>query len=230
MNLNNLIRKIIIILFIFLPIIFNPFGFDVFALPRAFFLYFIVFVLLIILFFQFIQNQKIEIKYTKAHLFLCAFLFFIFLSVIFAKDKYTAFWGYAWDYEGLFSWLCYFILFYIGFIYFREIKNIKKLFSILSLPILAVSLYAILQYFCDIQLMDWFQKTEIKRAFSFLGHPSYLGIYFILYLPLIFCLLITKELSQKLKFFFTITFIFGLVGLILSFSRGAWVAWLLSLC
>ena len=161
---TQFIQKLTIALFVFLPIIFNLFGFDIFALPRVFFLYIISFILLTLILFQFVKNKKIEIKYTKFHILLALFLFFIILSTIFSQDKYTAIWGYVWDYEGLFSWICYFLLFYIGYIYFRQKKDIEKFILALSLPIFLVGLYAIIQYFFDFNLMEWQQKTEIKRS------------------------------------------------------------------
>lgn len=223
--MNN-IQKITILLFTILPIIFNPFGFDVFALPRVFFLYLICLILLFLMLFQAIKSKKLKIKYSNFHLILALFFFFICLSVVLSQDKYTAIWGYVWDYEGLFSWVCYFILFQVGFVYFRQKKDFNKLITVISFPLMLVGIYAILQYFFDWKIMDWHQATEIKRATSFLGHPSYLGCYFILYLPLIFYLILDKKNNSILKSFLIISFFFGAFGLVLSFSRGAWLAFI----
>jgi len=224
MNSENIIRKIIIILLVFLPILYNPLGFDVFALPRVFFLYIMCAILAVILVYKTAKDRKIEIKYTKLHLIFGVFLFFILFSMLFANDKYVSVWGYVWDYEGIISWICYAFLFYTGYLYFRSAENLKKIFRPLSYAAFFVGLYSFLQYFGNLELMQWMQKTEIKRASSFLGHPSYLGIYCILLLPLIFVLITEEKKSKYWKAFFTASLILLLASLYLSFSRGAWIA------
>ena len=224
LNINTIIRVVLIALVVFLPILFNPFGFDVFALARVFFLYFFIFIILFLFFIKFWYENKVELIYTYLHLIFLFFLGFIVVSVFFASDKYTALWGYVWDYEGLFSFLSYFIIFYVGFLVFRKTEHIRQLFKYLSFPLLLVSLYAIFQYLFDWQLMDWMQQTEIRRATSFLGHPSYLGIYLLLLIPNIYYLARDVSIHKYWRLFYVFCSLLALVSLLLSFSRGAWVA------
>jgi O-antigen ligase len=219
------IRGILAVLFIFIPIVFNPWGFEVFSLPRVFLLYFIALISIVLFFFQAYKENSIKFKINFIAYPLATFSFFILLSTITSKDKYTALWGYPWDYEGLLTWMCYLSVFYFGYIYFRRVEYLKKLFKYLAFPVFVVSLFAILQYFFNWELMQWYQKTEIRRASSLLGHPSYLGVYYLLYLPLIFYAFKTEN-NRRYRIFLTITILLGVIGLILSFSRGAWIAFL----
>lgn len=227
LNIERYIKKTVIFLLLFLPVIFNPFGFDCFAMPRVWFLYFCSFLLLCLLFLYFFKNKEIKIRYTFLHGIVFVFAFFVCLSLFFAQDIYIAFWGFWWDYEGVLSWFCYFLLFTIGFLFFRNKNDLQKLIFALSVPMIVVGVYSVFQYFFDIQLMDWFQETEIRRASSFLGHPSYLGIYCVLLLPLFFYAMTEEDISLRRKKIISTAFVFGIVSLILSFSRGAWVSFII---
>ncbi|OGF22518.1 hypothetical protein A2Y83_00745 [Candidatus Falkowbacteria bacterium RBG_13_39_14] len=222
MNSDKLIKNLTIATAFFLPVVFNPLGFDVFALPRIILLYLFGALFIFITFIKWTKDKKISIQYAPIIYFLPAFIFFVFISFIFSAHKHTALFGYSLDYEGLLSWICYFLSFYAGYLYFRKAKDIEKLFAFLSIPLLLVGTYAVIQYFFDIQLMEWMQKQEITRASSFLGHPSYLGIYCIIVLPAVMALLIEKKNLSRA--FYALSVIFGFFALILSLSRGAWIA------
>ena len=110
-KINRAIKILTAALLIFIPILFNPIGFDVFALPRVFFLYFIVTILAFLAVLDIWQKPRVGIIYNKLLVLILLFWFLVIFSVFFAQDKHTAFWGYPWDYEGLFAWLAYFIVF-----------------------------------------------------------------------------------------------------------------------
>jgi hypothetical protein len=215
--------KIFAGLFVLLPIFFNPLGFEVFSLPRVFLLYLAVFILVLIFFYIGFAEKKLELRYGNIHGLVAVFFLFILLSFIFSKDKYAATWGFPWDYEGIVSWISYLLIMHFGYLYMREDRDLKKLSFIISFPVFLVSIFALLQYFFNWEIMQWFQKTELKRASSLLGHPSYLGIYYILYLPLVYYALKKLEKNRIVHYFLLATLLSGLIGLILSFSRGAWL-------
>ncbi len=227
--INKVIVFLVGLVFVILPILINPLGFSVFALPRVFFLYLVSLVLLVLILYQNLKKKNIKIEYNIFHLLSLVFLFFIVVSVVFSKHKYTALWGYDADYEGLFTWLSYLFFFLIGYLYFRNEKSIKYLFASLAITSLLVSVYAILQYFFDWQLMDWVQKTEIARASSFLGHPNYLAGYYILILPLIYFLIQQRYFKFWLQVGLRLVFALGVVSLVLTFSRAGWLTFILML-
>lgn len=228
--MKKIIRALVAILFIFLPIIFNPFGFDVFALPRVLFLYLISLTLLAVIIFDLAKQKSIRFKYTSLHIPLLLFTGFIILSAIFSLSKYTSIWGFQWDYEGLISWFCYLLLFYIGFLFFRKDEYYRSLSKLLALAIIAVGIYAVLEYYWGFSIMDWVQQMEVKRSASFLGHPSYLGAYILLYLPFVFFLAFDKLTAYYWRMVAIFASVIGLVSLVLSFSRGAWLAFVAALC
>ncbi|MEK9130353.1 MAG: O-antigen ligase family protein, partial [Patescibacteria group bacterium] len=225
---NKIIKFIIVGLIVFLPIIFNPFGFVVFALPRVAFLYIITTILTIIFIYSCIKNQTFIYKKSPIHLLLGIFLFFIFLSTIFSLDKHIAFLGDYLTYEGFFSWLCYIILFFLANLYFNSEKEIKKLFLILSIPLFFVSLFAIGEYFFHWQIMEWHQDKG-NRVLSFLGNPSFLGVYLVLLLPIYINFLRLKELNWKLRNYLIILNVISIISLFATFSRGAWLGFCIAI-
>jgi hypothetical protein len=219
---SKIIKQIIIGLIIFLPIIFNSFGFDVFALPRVILLYIVTVFLIIIFLFSCIKNQTFIYKKSLFYLLIGIFLFFIILSAIFSPDKHTAFWGYHLTYEGLFSWLCYFILFFLANLYFNSEKEIKKMFLILSIPLFFVSIFAIMEYFFGWQIMEW-QQNKGNRVISFLGNPSFFGVYLVLLLPIYINFICFKKLNWKWQSYLAVLNLMAIFSLLTTFSRGAWL-------
>jgi len=219
---DKVIRRIIIGLIIFLPIIFNPFGFCVFPLPRIALLYLTTTFLVIIFLYSCIKNQTFIYKKSLFYLLIGVFLFFIILSALFSQDKYTAFFGYSLTYEGVFSWLCYFVLFFLANLYFNSEKEIKKLFLILSIPLFFVSLFAIGEYFFHWQIMEWHQNKG-ERVISFLGSPSFLGVYLVLLLPIYINFIRLKEFNWKWRGYLIVLNLMAILSLLMTFSRGAWL-------
>ncbi|MFH1838606.1 MAG: O-antigen ligase family protein [Candidatus Kuenenbacteria bacterium] len=225
---DKIIRRTIVGLIIFLPIIFNPFGFVVFALPRVVFLYIITTFLVIIFLYSCIKNQTFIYKKSPFYLLIGVFLFFIILSTIFSLDKHTAFFGYYLTYEGVFSWLCYFILFFLTNLYFNSEKEIKKLLLILSIPLFLISLFAIAEHFLNWQIMEWHQNKG-ERTISFLGNPSFLGVYLVLLLPIYINFIFSKKLNWKWQSFLIILNIMVIISLLTTFSRSAWLGFVVAI-
>ena len=77
---------------------------------------------------------------------------------------------------------------------------------------------------------NWIDSSEsIKvRAFSIVGSPNILGVIFVLILPLVISLFLIEK-NKKLKAVYFIETMVMLLGLLLTYSRGAWIAFALAM-
>lgn len=226
-RLENLIVKIIVLLFALLPILVNPFGSEIFALPRVWFLY-ISTSLVVFLFIHSIFIKKDQsIKYTNLHVILLILLIIISLSTIFSQNKIISFYGFSHTHEGLLTWTCYFILFYFGCEYFTSRSKFNVIAKIITLQVILISLLSIINYFFGVTLINWTKVSALSHANSLLKHPSYLGSYILLFWP--FTIYTYKNNLFENNFIPSFSILLGFVTLILSFSRGSWIAFLITL-
>lgn len=111
---------------------------------------------------------------------------------------------------------------------------IQKMAFFLALAVLAQSLLAFVQFFVksfpsmDIigikTVKELFPGQKVHRAMGTLGHPNFLGYYLELNLPIILGLFLTSW-TRTTKIIAGLALVLGTVALILSKSRGAWVAY-----
>ncbi len=90
----------------------------------------------------------------------------------------------------------------------------------------AVGLHAIYQYITKAPMLgNWVDATEVitSRAFSIMLSPNLLGSFFALFLPVAFSLIFAGRNSAT-KTFALISFGLMGLGLLFTFSRGAWLA------
>jgi putative inorganic carbon (hco3(-)) transporter len=167
-------------------------------------------------FVQFVKDQP-RIILSAAGLFVLAGL----ISTVIASDKVHAF--------GMFvvlfiqPILCYLPAKYI----LREEKSKNIFLKTIAGIIFIASLYGIFQYFTLTGLpSDWWgNNVEPKRAISFFGHPNTFALWLTpllaLLLPFTFF-----ENNKKLRTFYGSALVVGLVALILSGTRGAWIGFI----
>lgn len=105
-----------------------------------------------------------------------------------------------------------------------EDKNKKFLIKLIFILIAIFSLYAIIQYFTLLGLPKewWGNANEPKRALSIFEYPNAFALYLA---PLLaFCLPFIFENNELSPQIWTkITYALGVIGLILSMSRGGWL-------
>lgn len=73
-------------------------------------------------------------------------------------------------------------------------------------------------------IKDLFPGQKVHRAMGTLGHPNFLGYYLELNLPIVLAVFLNSW-TRTIKTIAGITLILGTVALILSKSRGAWIAY-----
>jgi len=103
---------------------------------------------------------------------------------------------------------------------FSDLKNIKRYFLLYLLPLCAVIIYTVIRhsyYGFDKTSAHWVMEPLFK------DHTSY-GAVLAMYFPIIVGLLVVRKHSLGLKVFLGIGFVILTVGLILSYTRAAWIS------
>lgn len=141
---------------------------------------------------------------------------FMCLSMVYASDKNIAI------FEGI-RYFTYIIL-YIAIKYEFNIKNkFNKFKFILTLQAGLVFLFGIIQYLTGFGVNSVVDTEGTIRMEGTLGHPNALAAYIILMIfPLI--LFAINEKNKKYKVVYSIIILFGIIDLILSWSRNAWLS------
>jgi putative inorganic carbon (HCO3(-)) transporter len=110
----------------------------------------------------------------------------------------------------------YFIAIHI----FGNYKNIQKYFLFYFFPLLVVIIYAVVrhsQYGFDKDSSHWVMEPLFK------DHTSY-GAVLAMYFPIVVGLLLQKQMNLLLRVMLGIGFLILTIGLILSYTRAAWIS------
>lgn len=149
-----------------------------------------------------------------------------------ADDPVLAFYGLVERQQGLISYLFYFLWFILLSTHLLDDPQRHKLYRLLVGAVLSasvVAVYAILQIL-NIDFLTWPHEAYLTlRAFSTLGQPNFLASWLLLVMPLSLYLLHYSR-QTWLKIFYSFIFLLQLLALLVSGSRGALVALILTMC
>lgn len=211
-NKNSIFYIYSILLIGILPLIIIPSDIDRFYEPKAIFLYFIT-----ILFLPFLYNNKTWREKSLIQNSLSIFMMLILLSTIFSIDIEISLFGKAFRKEGGITIIFYCIIFLI---FYKEFNYSEKVMKIIFFFISIVALYGIVQYFgYDFISRDDIRKNWIKHTISTIGNRNFYASLIVIILPItlsIYCY------TRK-----NIFLIYGCTlfcGLLLSMTRGCWIA------
>jgi len=176
-----------------------------------------------------LPNIKYQIRHLISWFFLYKYLFipFLFLlsliiTTIFSQNIEISFYGLHSRYQGLYSYFFYFLFFLLLLVNIKTIREIKRMIITAVISSFFVSLYGLVQM-AGFDFMDWTEPTFITgRATSTLGQPNFLASYLLLVIPLSVYLII-KTNKFLIRFFWIITFLFQILCLFFTYSRGGWV-------
>jgi len=210
----------------FVPIFYSPLFRNTREFPSLAAFYFLVFLGLIFLILKkFISVRKLTLKIYRQDIFIFLFLVVYCLSSLTAINPRTAFFGlYG-------SWTTSFLTFLVGFgfyvILINQIKTFDKAKEILLFVLAGASiacLSALGQYFEQGGSLFPLEKIRVSGV---LGQPNYLGFYLALALPFSLGLAFSQK-SFLLKIIFGFISFLITLTFILTFSRTAWLAVILS--
>ncbi len=150
------------------------------------------------------------------------FLISVGLATIFSIDNLVSLYGSASRHQGFLAYLTYGgILFFASQINWSSQR--LKMFSIVAgSTVLILGIHGILQYFDLDPLGLQSAITDSERVFSTFANPSIFSTYLVFGLLILFGLVFYS--SGRVKWFWLIGFILTFVALLLTFSRGSWIA------
>lgn len=167
-------NEFLYLLIFLVPLIFNPFGYIPFEIPKVAFVMVVGGTAIALFVVDAFLGRKIQFnKWVLAIIGL--WLLSMLLSTIFSIAPYESFWGSYKRLSGFFNYVYYFVHFIICLQLFKDAK-IRNAFFKLALTIGSIiSIYAILQYF----RLDPFSMGDLDvfsgRPYSTIGQPNMLG-------------------------------------------------------
>lgn len=220
---DDAVRRMLALFIAFLPIIYNPFGFNLYAPIRAWFLY--TSVLLVTFFWLGSCLIKGEINWRHSSLEkpLVFFLLALIVTTALSIHPYSSVFGHFLRYEGLLAWISYLWLFLLSFQLFSAKKDIEKTIKYLAVSAAAISSYAIMQHL-GWDFAKWQEGLVTDRVFSTLGNPAYLGAYIALLLPFFFNLSLFKDQPTGRRALLIFASLLLSLALVFTLTRGAWLA------
>ena len=218
-NEEKVITAGLIVLFFLLPLVFQPFLSDPFALPKVTVLRIVVLFILAAWLLKVLREGKIGWRKTPLNLVIIIFLSICGLSTLFSVSPRLSFWGmHGFYFEGFLSFLCYGIVYFIAINYVIDKRKILKSLIIASV---IVSVYALVQA-TGITFFVWRGTQPHPRVWSTLGNPNFLGPYLIMVIPIYLIFLIKAETVNS-KLLYSLFTTLSLLALVFTYSRAAWL-------
>jgi putative inorganic carbon (HCO3(-)) transporter len=204
------------------PIIFNPWGFNLFDLPKTTFLKIWTLVACFIFFSLVTGNQSWRSIKTPLSLPLITFMLFLILTSVLAINPFLPLIGSSFDLnETIFIWLSYFLIFIASLR--LEKGGVHRLLQIVGLIAAVLSVYALFQQGgVDFSwLKEWLPQE--RRSIATLGNPLYLGAFLTLTLPVVIAFFAIEKDSRVTGLLLLVLVLIE-AALIFTFSRGSWLA------
>lgn len=199
-----------------LPLMFFPWGYLAFELPKIFFLYLFSSLAIYLL----SPSYKFS-NLTKAHWLFLVFLAWIVLTAILGLSWQQSFLGSYFRMQGLLTWIGYGMLFFIS----AKITAEAHFRRYLSLAILISSILSAVFTLIEFILLWFFSYTSqllySGRVIAFFGQPNFLGAYLVMSLPFIWYLV--KTSSKTNKILYILSLITVILGIFSTLSRSAYV-------
>jgi O-antigen ligase len=172
-------QKYIFLALVFaLPLIFNPWGFDMYEIPKNTLLKVAIATLTILHLVEKFRSKRTNICLSQNQLYaILAFLTILALSLIFAIRPNVSFWGTYARQGGVINMLFYVLLFLTSLDFLQKKTHQILTLKTLSFSGLLVSLYALLQW-AGLDIFST-ETTAIfsGRSFASLGNPTALGAF-----------------------------------------------------
>lgn len=223
---NKAMRIGFYILVFILPLLFTPWTNIIFDLPKVVFLTIMTYLLLLTWIIKQIYSNVLYVYRTKIDWFLVIFGILAAISCYLSSHFLTSFLGEYGRYEGLLTIVNYLLLFFLAVQVFD--KSIYKTALAKSIVFSAgiVALYGWYQYFGK-DIFAWPGGIDIFRSTSTFGNSVLLGGYLALVFPISIALFFQAKKGIEVTLFgATTAMIFAC--LVTTFSRGAWIASLIS--
>lgn len=204
-----------------LPLMFFPWAYLAFELPKIFLLYlFSVSAVYLLL----SSGYKIA-NLTKVHWLFLVFFTWIILTAILGLSLQQSFWGSYFRMQGLLTWIGYGVLFFISAkitaeVHFRRYLSLAILISSTLSAVFALTQFILLWFFGYTS-----QLLYSGRVIATFGQPNFLGAFLVMSLPFIWYLV--KISSKANKIVYILSLITVILGIFSTFSRSAYLGLLI---
>lgn len=216
------------------PLFFSWFfwSFEVFILNKAVLFRLLLFLALSVFIARTLLLQRVRLPVFKARpifIFLFALALSFLLSWILSLDRESAFFGIHGREQGLYSLLSYIIFALLLIFSLRKRAMVERLMISASLASFLACLYGLAQI-SGLDPINWIESvSKTGRIFSSLGQPNFFGHFLVITAPLsAYLAFFSQERSRYFKTFFLLILILNIVCLFLTYSRAAWVAFVVS--
>jgi len=225
LNEKKVITAGMVVLFFLLPLVFQPFLSDPFALPKTTVLRIVILFLFAVWLMKVLREGKINWQKTPLNLPIIMFLFICGLSTLFSVSPRLSFWGmHGFYFEGFLSFLCYGIIYFIAVNYVADKRKVLKTLLIASV---IVSVYALVQA-TGITFFVWRGTQPYPRVWSTFGNPNFLAPFLIMVIPIYLIFVIKAETMRK-KSLYSLFTLLSVLALIFTYSRAAWLGMVVGL-
>ncbi|MGJ0845080.1 O-antigen ligase family protein [Tissierella praeacuta] len=133
--------------------------------------------------------------------------------------------------EGFRAVFQHILWYFIATQFIRSIEDSERVINLMLSIGLFMGIHAVYQYIARVPMPgNWVDTTENirTRAFSIVGSPNILGVIFVLFIPIAISMFLTHK-NKYMKIFYFCTTGFMTLGLLLTLSRGAWLAFALAM-
>jgi len=205
-----------------MPILFSSSLNLAFELPKVVFFRICLMLMLAIFVLKIVKTPKLEIFSVflrkDVKILITGFLIFVGLGIIASSAPVLSFWGSYYRMMGGFMYFNIFLFFLLLVLNFHSKEQWEKAIKVFILSVFVVSLYGTLQLLgLDLSGLGVLQ-TSLGRVSSTFGHPSYLAGY----IDLVIFLLLSYAIIKR-KWWIWLAFLMGIVSLVFSGTRGAFV-------
>ncbi|MBI4035768.1 O-antigen ligase family protein [Candidatus Daviesbacteria bacterium] len=208
-------------LFVFLvfalPLVFFPYTYLAFEMPKVFLLYLFT----VSTPFLLLKSGYRLGNFSKVYLLYLVFFAWIILTAALGLSFGQSFLGSYFRWQGIITWICYFVLFFISAKLFENPHFKKYTCYAILIASTVTALLAITQF-----ALYWFDgnTTQLlynRRVISTFGQPNFLGAYLVMSLP--FTWLLLKQANLKQKGLIGLGLIIIILGILSTTSRSAYL-------
>ncbi|MFA7685715.1 MAG: O-antigen ligase family protein [Candidatus Gracilibacteria bacterium] len=199
----------------------NPYGYEMFELPKVHFLMiFSGIVLFVGSLVAIFNNKTIDVKYNKyVTITLILWILSLLISTIFSIFPQLSFWGSYERLQGLYSYFSYIILF-LTFLHVLSDQRSQEIFMKITITIgIIASIHSILQQFGIAIFVEDSMNTTVQRSFATMGNPNFLAQFLIF--PLWMSLYFLIKNKNKSRILYGMIIVLILAGILLTKSRAS---------
>lgn len=225
---SNIIRWSILSVVFFVPIYFAWFqeNFTIFDLNKSAALHLFLGIATIIWLVQVSLSGKVEWQGNRKLCILGISLATLFLiSTIFSIHPLISLWGSYERQQGLYNLWHYLVLTFFIIVAIQNKKQLHQILIALLLGSALASIYGLLQLF-NLDFIRW--GEEVGRLFSSFGQPNFFGHYLAVLLPVTVYAIAYLGKNSYTRIGYCLLGVAEIICLIFTYSRGAWVAFLIT--